>query len=137
MDSYNSLRNRTRRDSDFISLNYILIAIAILIYVANNQVLKIVFDNKIIHGQLNDVLGIIVFLSYANLLIIYFGKKSLRINSLKKIAISTIVVSLWWEYITPFYHKSTSDPYDLVAYGIGSLIYFATIKRHEKLKPYK
>jgi hypothetical protein len=134
MDSYNSLRNRTRGDSNFIRLNYTLIAITVLIYVTNNQVLKSISDNKIIHGQLNDVLGVIVFLSYSNLLITYFGKKSLRINSLKKVAISTTIVSLWWEYITPYYHKSTSDPYDLLAYGTGSLIYYVIIQCHEKLK---
>jgi hypothetical protein len=35
---------------------------------------------------------------------------------------------LFWEYVTPLYCESTSDPFDLGAYMLGGLAYFITVR---------
>ena len=77
-------------------------------------------------GYYNDVLASIILLSYSSLLIVIFAKRQIEHFVLCSILI--VLIGVFWEYVTPWYKKSTSDPLDLVAYYIGFLIYWLVVK---------
>ncbi len=78
-------------------------------------------------GYYNDLLASIILLSYSNILLTHF----LRILYLNfyGLSIFILLVGLYWEYITPFYKQSTPDPYDILMYYIGLVIYWIVRKR--------
>jgi hypothetical protein len=52
---------------------------------------------------------------------------------LERIIPFTLLVGLFWEYVTPLYRISkVSDPFDLIAYVAGSVTYFLIINRFNK-----
>ena len=107
MDSYHCVRNRTRRNSDFIRVNGTIFLISVVSYLCNNQILKHLSDNSLIHGQLNDLLGILLFLSYVHLLTTFFAPPSWRLYSGKKSHFShTFCCSLVGIYypLLPYHH---------------------------------
>lgn len=77
-------------------------------------------------GHYNDVLASIILLSYSSLLIVIFAKREIKNFLLCSFLI--LLVGLFWEYVTPYYKKSTPDPFDIVAYYIGFLIYWFFVK---------
>ena len=138
MDSYHCVRNRTRRNSDFIRVNGTILLISIVSYLCNNQILKHLSDNSLIHGQLNDLLGILLFLSYVHLLTTFFAPPSWRLYSGKRVIFLTLFAALWWEYITPYYHTTMTDTLDIAAYCIGASLYaiiIITTKNKTQPKP--
>jgi hypothetical protein len=103
--------------------------LCVLFYLMNQQCFKRVSNNFIIHGYLNDFLAMPLLLSYSNILMFAGKRYFLLLTTLKSVIPFSILVGLFWEYVTPLYRSSkVCDPYDLIAYVLGSLVYLAIVK---------
>lgn len=116
-------------------INIRLIISSILFY-GMNQCLKPIYTECVfMNGYFNDVLAGLLLISFTNLM---FDKINKSFYSLLKIEGYLCLVGLFWEYITPLYNQnSTSDPFDILAYMIGGLVYFVIIKKVKKIKDVK
>lgn len=73
-------------------------------------------------GYYNDLLAPIILLSYINILLKTFFE-IIFLNFLI-LSIFILLVGCFWEYITPYYKVTTSDPNDLLAYYLGFITYW-------------
>ena len=102
----------------------VIFSICLILYGLNEFFLKN-FNTSLqffFTGYFNDILAPIFLLSYSNILLKIF---------LKKFCLNFIVLSLFillvgcfWEFITPLYKKSTTDPFDVLTYYVGFLLYW-------------
>ena len=77
----------------------------------------------ILNGYLNDILGTIVFMLYLSIVLSFF-KKKFNIN-LFHVELTALISGLLWEYVTPLYSSDTvCDPFDLLAYMGGGLVFW-------------
>lgn len=76
----------------------------------------------IFNGYFNDLLAPIILLSYSNILLHVFLNK-VYFNFIILSAF-ILLVGCFWEYITPFYKVSTPDPFDIITYYIGFIMYW-------------
>lgn len=78
----------------------------------------------------NDVIGGITFIAYTNA-ILHFS-----CHSIKKLAYIELLLfgcGLFWELITPLFRKNTvADPWDIIAYMVGGVIYWIITKIYTK-----
>jgi len=128
MDSNHSWWNNTRSRRTFLFINLVLIILAFSVYLINQLVVKRACKNVLIHGYVNDTLAVVLLLSYSNILISLSKQDGFLIHSLTRISCFTTFVGFFWEYVTPLYKtNSVKDPWDLVAYTLGGLSYYACI----------
>lgn len=74
--------------------------------------------------HLNDLLGGLAFMCYANILI-SLVKPEVRFKTLKATIIFMTLCGIFWEYVAPlFIVASTSDPFDILAYVLGATLYW-------------
>ena len=110
-------------------LNLSLIGVSALFYVINNYFLKEVFTHFFFHWYLNDIFGGLMIVAIANTLILLGKQHKLYMDSLKKILFFTFIVGVYWEYVAPLYlASSVTDPWDIVAYMSGGLIYWIIVR---------
>lgn len=105
----------------------IIFAIGLSTICIINKVKIIIVENEYIkcflNSYLNDILGTIVFMLYLSIVLSFLNIKF----TIKLIHIeSTVLISgLLWEYLTPLYRSDTvSDPFDLLAYIGGGLLFW-------------
>lgn len=99
-----------------------LVLATIAIYVTNNIFLKPRSHSAIIHGYLNDFLAIVMLLGIANILMVFFAPVPVWRTPRVFVAIATLA-ALYWEFVTPLYAKSISDPLDFISYGLGAVFF--------------
>lgn len=129
-------RNNLGHCDSFIILNAVVLVSCFLVYLANQYCFKRLSDHFIIHGYLNDFLAMPLLLSYSNILIFVGKRHRILLTTLKSVIPFTILVGLFWEYVTPLYRSSKCcDPYDLIAYILGSLMYWTIVKTFKHLTP--
>lgn len=81
----------------------------------------------IILGYFNDFLGGLAFMAYTNLLISLVQPRYRIRNPLIGIAY-IFCCGLFWEYAAPlFVSDSVSDPWDVLAYCLGAVLYWAIV----------
>ncbi len=124
------LWNRSVR-ADWIKRNVILLVIFMTIYVLNRH-FKAYIDWKFIgyicRCHLNDYLGGAVFCIYLNMVLVLGRHRP--ILDLRVLLLVMFGVSLLWEYFFPiFLSYSTSDIFDVCAYMLGTLTYYALTYR--------
>lgn len=74
--------------------------------------------------HLNDLLGGLAFMCYANILI-GLVKPEVRFKTLKATIIFMALCGIFWEYAAAlFIVASTSDPLDILAYVLGATLYW-------------
>lgn len=109
--------------------NFILILVTIVLYIIN-QCIK----NKIpIEGirwfmtcYFNDTIGGITFMAYCGLVFEHYHR---RMTKLWQIILLMASCGFFWEYITPLFRTNTiSDPWDILAYVFGSIIYWLIMR---------
>ena len=100
--------------------------IAFLIYMLNRFLLKslnLPIISYILKNHFNDFLGGFIFCCYINALL-YFSHKKM-INNFWILIIFMFLVSISWEFIFPlFLDYSISDWFDVVAYLLGTILYY-------------
>lgn len=110
--------------------NVMVIATCIFFYMINKCILTCCFSYHSIlslffHCYLNDVLCGILFPAYCNLLL---ENRYAALNRLWKIELLLFCCGIFWEYGAPFFvPNSISDPWDIIAYMSGGLIYWLLI----------
>ncbi len=111
--------------------NIVVILICVVVYFANQLILKSSIGGDFVMYHLNDFTAIIALLAFANLsatVMNPFGGRS--ICTLRHTLIIALFCSLFWELLTPLYKTSTTDWRDIVFYLLGALLYWAL--RHTK-----
>ncbi|MFD0703711.1 hypothetical protein [Slackia equolifaciens] len=82
------------------------------------------FAELIILGHFNDFLGGLAFMAYTNLLISLVEPRFRIRNPFIGVAY-IFCCGLFWEYAAPlFVPDSVSDPWDVLAYSLGSVAYW-------------
>ncbi|MBP3330820.1 MAG: hypothetical protein J6L89_08315 [Clostridia bacterium] len=70
-------------------------------------------------------------MSYTNIITEF---KKVRLIKLWQIELLLLGCGFFWEYITPLFRKETvSDMWDIAAYMLGGVIYWAVNKVYEKV----
>ncbi|MBD8497374.1 hypothetical protein [Paenibacillus arenosi] len=121
-------RGRSRHSRYYnhvIRINVGIGTIAILLYIVNNQVMKPSWNVYFLHSHFNDVIGGILIVAFTNLASAIGGQARLNLYSVWRILSFTLVVGLFWEYVTPLYHQGVTDPWDVIAYMSGGVLYWA------------
>lgn len=92
-----------------------------------NKFKIVVVDNEYImyflNGYLNDILGTVVFLLYLCIVLSFLNKNfTFR---LIHVELMVLICGILWEYVTPLYRIDTvSDPFDILAYTVGGLLFW-------------
>ena len=82
------------------------------------------FAELIVLGHFNDFLGGLAFMAYTNLLISLVEPRFRIRNPFIGVAY-IFCCGLFWEYAAPlFVPDSVSDPWDVLAYSLGSVAYW-------------
>jgi hypothetical protein len=106
-------------------VNGTLILLVLALYLLNRLVLKDELSWSFLSSHFNDVLAGLLLLPSYNLLALLFRQSNLLMLRCMNILTFTLVVGLFWEYVTPLYRSdSVSDPLDILAYLLGGLIYW-------------
>ena len=109
--------------------NFILILVTIVLYIINQYI-----KNKIpIEGirwfmtcYFNDTIGGITFMAYCGLVFEHYHR---RMTKLWQIILLMASCGFFWEYITPLFRTNTiSDPWDILAYVCGGIIYWLIMR---------
>ena len=113
----------------------IAVFIPMLLYVINRFYLKhldIPYIGYLLKNHFNDFIGGFVFPSYLNLVLVLSGRNPiLKFTSLFGIM---LCVSLLWEYVFPlFLSYSTSDILDVLAYMLGTILYYFVMKKSNEI----
>ncbi len=79
---------------------------------------------RLMKGYFNDTFGCVCFLLLISLALTFCVRRRLGFN-LIHVELLTLLCGLFWEYVTPLYRPATvSDPFDLVAYLLGGIIFW-------------
>lgn len=92
-----------------------------------NKFKIVAVDNEYImyflNGYLNDILGTIVFLLCLSIVLSFLSKEFTF--KLVHVELIVLICGILWEYVTPLYRKDTvSDPFDILAYTFGGLLFW-------------
>ena len=108
-----------------------LIAITLALYLIN-QFIKTRITIKPIKWFLscyfNDTIGGITFMAYCGIMLEVFHRKMMK---LWQILLLMACCGFFWEYITPLYRNTISDPWDILAYVCGGFIYWLIIRKEQ------
>lgn len=107
----------------------VLLLTGFALFFLNDLVLKALLSETAVgwlfKNHFNDVLAGLAFLAYTNVLISLFRPKW-RFVRLAIIVPYIFACGLFWEYAAPlFVNDSVGDPWDLLAYVVGGLAYWA------------
>lgn len=110
-------------------INIILVVIVLVAYFVNNKFLKIYTNGNVrlfFICYFNDLICPLFFFSYANMLLNTVDKE---INRLWVICLVSLCTSCVWEFVAPLIKpSSTTDPFDIVCYIIGGIVYWAILR---------
>ena len=121
--------HRSRRVTHFIWLNVAVLIGALSIYAVSRFFIVPHIRPGIWRSHGHDFLALPVLLSASNLYILALrGSIYLIIRPLSAILLA-LAAGGFWEYVTPLYRHSTSDPLDLIAYVLGAVFYSIIVRR--------
>ncbi len=105
--------------------------IALILYVFNRFFVKnldLPIIGYLLKNHFNDFLGGFIFCCYVNA-ILYLSHKKM-INDFGPLIIFMFLVSICWEFVFPlFLNYSTSDWFDVLAYMLGTILYYILLKK--------
>ena len=110
--------------------NLCIIGITVALYIVN-QVIKTRIPIEAIRWFMscyfNDTVGGITFMAYCNIVFSFYHRKMLK---LWQIELLMCCCGFFWEYLTPIFRENTvSDVYDIFAYMMGGMIYWAITRK--------
>ena len=110
--------------------NFFIFIISVVLHVLNVFIFSNINNstlNYFFSCYFDDLLAPLLLFSYINILLSFYNKK---IYSLKYLIIFILLVSIVWEYLIGFIKPSSvSDPIDILAYVLGTLIYWIIHKK--------
>ena len=120
------INNTSSTKKKYFYKNIVVFLFSTLLFLLNYFYLK--RTNIFFKCYFNDVLAMPLLLSYSSILFYAINKEKITMNFA---VILTIVVSLFWEFITPMYKKdSISDMKDIIAYFFGTFLYIISLKTY-------
>lgn len=129
------MQSHYRISPRFVYSDITAVLSSVILYLINTFALKPLFHSPFLNNYFNDILGGLLFIAYLNLLFGWFRVREQYLRKYHVIVIILLAAGTGWEYLTPLYKESTSDPWDLLAYQAGGLIYFIANKIAEKTDP--
>lgn len=109
--------------------NFSILLISILLHILNVFLFSNInysIVNYFFTCFFDDLLAPLILFSYINIVLSFYNKK---LYSLKNLIIFILLVSLVWEYLIVFIKPtSVSDPFDILFYICGTLIYWIIYK---------
>lgn len=123
-----STRNSAGRLSDFARLNQVVLTASVFVYLLSRFLVVNHAMPGIWRSHGHDFLAMPVLLAFSNLLILATQRTEILLVRLPQVLVLTTLAGAFWEFITPLYLQSTTDPYDLAAYFIGGLCYYAVCR---------
>ena len=119
--------------------NVIVIIACLFAYAVNKCILSCCSSNQSVislffHCYFNDVACGLLFPAYCNLLL---ESRYACFDRLWKIELLLFCCGIFWEYATPlFISYSISDPWDIIAYMSGGLIYWLMFFHGQRTKSF-
>ncbi|MNI12726.1 hypothetical protein D3C73_659200 [compost metagenome] len=120
VDMLGLIKNNIR----FAIKDMIILGLCMALYVLNEIWFKAATTSLkwFFTGYYNDLLASPLLISYSNILLIIFLKKP-YFNFIG-LSIFILLAGVYWEYVTPLYKTSTPDPYDILMYYLGFIVYW-------------
>lgn len=117
------------RRRGFVVFDAALLALGAVLYEANNALVKPLrlpgLAGAFFGGHFNDVVAGFAFLAYTNILFDVV-RPSRRLTRPWVVALYALLCGLFWEVVAPaLFRPSVSDPWDLLCYVVGALLYLA------------
>ena len=117
------------KKSKLIQWSLLVGTAALLLYIVNRLYLKGVMDWLFIQHYFNDVLAGMVIVAFVNILAVLGNQRRLLLIHIFRILLFTFFCGVFWEYVTPLYLSySVADPFDVLAYMTGGMLYWAVIR---------
>jgi hypothetical protein len=114
--------------------NIIVFLIFFFLYIINRifkKYITIPIIGYICKNYLNDFIGGLIFCIYVNMILVIAKKKP--ISNICLLILFMLFVSIIWEFVFPiFLSYSTSDIYDVVAYILGTFIYYLIFRKDNR-----
>lgn len=110
-------------------INLVLVILVLILYVSNNAVFKNI-ESPIMQYffvcHFNDLICPLLLLGYSNILLITI---KLELKKLLNILLFCSVASFVWEFVAPFFKKSSITDYiDILCYIGGGFIYWLILE---------
>ena len=107
----------------------VMLAAGFVLFYLNDLALKPLLSDAafgwLFKNHFNDVLAGLAFMAYTNVLLALFRPKG-RIVRLRFVIPFIFACGLFWECVAPlFVSGSVADPWDLLAYVMGGIVYWA------------
>lgn len=117
--------NKIRESIRKKPINFILIAMVLVLYILNNSFLKSV-KNSVMHYffvcYFNDLICPLLLLGYSNILLLTVGHE---LRKIQHILLFCSATSFVWEFIAPIFKRSSVTDYgDILCYLCGGIIYW-------------
>lgn len=109
--------------------NLLIIIITLALYLINQFVktrVPIDIMRWFLSCYFNDTIGGITFMAYCGMVLEIFHRKMMN---LWQILLLMASCGFFWEYVTPLYRNTVSDPWDILAYVCGGFIYWLITRR--------
>lgn len=127
MDHYHSARYCCWRVASLVRLNAFVLVFALGAYCISRFVIPPAATPPIFRSHFHDFLATPVLLAASNLWIAACRCYDLLLLRFHHILALSLVAGCFWEFVTPLYHRSTTDGRDLIAYAVGSVAYFIAL----------
>ena len=125
-------RGRGSGDCDparFLALNGFLLFLVLVFYSGNQLWVKPLTAHWFVHGYVNDILAGIWLPALINALASVFRVHRALVTDPAKIVLIAVMAGLFWELAAPqFVAGSTQDPFDILAYVTGAVLYIAAVR---------
>ncbi|WP_155522691.1 hypothetical protein [Salisediminibacterium selenitireducens] len=129
-------RGRGSGDCDparFLALNGFLLFLVLVFYSGNQLWVKPMTAHWFVHGYVNDILAGIWLPALINALASLFRIQRALVTDPEKIVLIAVMAGLFWELAAPqFVTGSTQDPFDILAYVTGALLYITVVRLVQK-----
>ena len=116
-------------------LNIFLVFVVAGLYLLNNVYFKYVTKGilcQFMNGYFNDLICPLFFSAYSNILL---GSVHKKLSKLWQLAIISLCTGLIWEYFAPSVNAgAVSDPWDIVCYELGTVLYWSLLKCINEIK---
>jgi len=121
-------RDHRRRHHSRVTLNIACILVTGGLYCLNRFAIKPTTDFLFFEAYFNDLLAMPFLLGFVNLLSQMVLPAWRGLQSPSSVAALTVVCVIAWEVIAPsIIPWSVADPWDVVAYSLGSIAYLALL----------
>lgn len=117
------------RSVEICPLNLVLFFVIFFLYHFNDYFLKQHTHGAVQYlckNHLNDFMGGILFVAYTNLILLTRNQLMYR---LWHIVLFCLCVGLFWEFVTPLFHReSVADWIDVCCYVLGGIVYWLMLR---------